>query len=62
MNTAIKALILKIIIQIINPDMIVGLVRTAIESIKQAVLSSETKWDDKTILPVIEKLEKALKI
>ena len=53
-------LILKALLALVNPDLIVSIVKIFIGFAKQAIISSKTEWDDKAILPIIEKLEKAL--
>lgn len=55
-----KDVILRLLIGLIKPELVFSIVNIALQAIKSAVKSSQTDWDDKVILPIIEKLEKAL--
>lgn len=50
----------KIIIGLINPELIVSLVKLILGVAEQAIRSSKTDWDDNNILPILETLKKAL--
>ena len=55
-----KEILLRLVFAMVNSDVIYSIVRLAIVALKSAIKSSSTDWDDKTILPIIEKLEKTL--
>ena len=50
----------KLVIGLINPDLIISLVKLLLGVVEQAIKTTKTDWDDKNILPIIEKLKKAL--
>ena len=50
----------KLIIGLINPQLIFTLVKLLLGIIEGAIKTTKTEWDDKTLLPVLEKLKKAL--
>lgn len=50
----------KLIIGLINPELILTVVKLLLGVVSEAVKSTKTDWDDKNILPIIEKLRKAL--
>lgn len=53
-----KAILFRLLMAILNQEMIVSIVRIAISALESAVKSSSTEWDDKIILPILEKLKK----
>lgn len=55
-----QTLILKMLLALVNPELIVGIAKFGLGFLKQAIVSTKTDWDDKTLLPIVEKLEKAL--
>lgn len=57
-----KSILFRLLIAVVNPDVIFSIVRLAITALKAAIKSSSTDWDDKAILPILEKLEKALNV
>lgn len=50
----------KLFIGLINPEMLLTVIKLMLAVVSEAVKSSETDWDDKNILPIIDKLQKAL--
>lgn len=57
-----KDLILKFLMSLLNADLILGFVKLGIDFIEAAIKSSATDWDDKIILPILEKLKEKLGI
>jgi hypothetical protein len=55
-----RSLFGKLVIGLINPDLIISLVKLILGVLEQAIKSTSTDWDDKNILPIVEKLKKAL--
>lgn len=55
-----QTLLTKMLLSLVNPELIVGITRLAVSFAKQAIISSKTDWDDKALLPIVEQLEKAL--
>lgn len=55
-----QSIIAKLFISLVNPAMIGTIVKMLLEVVRQAILSTATEWDDKTVLPFVDKLLKAL--
>lgn len=55
-----KELIAKLLLGLINPELVKSIVLIMVEFLIAAVKSSATDWDDKVILPILEKLKKSL--
>ena len=55
-----KGILFRLLMAVLNPEMILSIVRIAISALESAVKSTSTDWDDKLIMPVLEKLKKAL--
>jgi hypothetical protein len=55
-----KAILIRLAISMIRPELIFSLINLSLTAIESAVKSSSTEWDDKAILPIVEKLKKAL--
>lgn len=55
-----KSLIAKLLIGMINPELIKSLVGILLSMVEAAVKSTETDWDDKNIMPIVDKLKKSL--
>lgn len=46
----------------VNTEVITSIVKLALSALKAAVKSTSTDWDDKVLLPLIDKVENALKL
>lgn len=55
-----KSLFAKLLLGLINADLVKSIVLLMVEFVIQAVKSTTTDWDDKVILPILEKLKKSL--
>ena len=53
-------IVLRLIMAMVNSDVIVSIVKIALNALKAAVKSSSTDWDDKILLPIIEKVQKTM--
>lgn len=55
-----KTILFRLLIAVLRPELVISILKMALELIESAVVSSSTDWDDKTILPIIKRLRGAL--
>ena len=56
-----KVILMRLVVAILNPAMIGSIVNIALASLEAAIKSSSTDWDDKNLLPILNKLKNAFR-
>jgi hypothetical protein len=57
-----KGIALRLVVALFKPELVFSLVNLALQMIESAIKSSSTDWDDKNLLPMVQKLRKAMEM